>query len=218
MPLFAELTADGITGLERQMQAHGYRAGETIHRCGDPATSLFFLASGTAKLVRPSAQGHDVVLNILGPGEGCGTLGLLGQPVYPDSAVALTDSCVLVMSAGVLQDTMERHPRMALTVLDEVLHRLEQAEETIRRLSADNVRQRVAAALLFLADKLGDPQSEAIALAFPLTRSDLAALTGMTPETVSRVLSGLRDDGIVDTGRRRTTILDRHRLAAAAQG
>lgn len=218
MPLFAELTTDEVLGLEPQVLARGYRAGEPIHRCGDTAASLFVLAAGTAKLVRPSPRGQDVVLGILGPGEVCGTLGILGQPVYPDTAVALTDSCVLQIPAGVFQDALRRHPGLALTVLDEVLHRLEQAQETIRRLSADDVRQRVAAALLILADKLGDPQAEAVALELPLTRTDLAALTGMTPETVSRVMSRLRDDGIVDTGRRWTTILDRPRLSAAADG
>lgn len=217
MPLFAELTTAEIIGMEPQIHARGYRAGEFFYRHGENAASLFVVALGTTKLIRPSSHGQDVVLNILGPGEGCGTLGILGQPVYPDSAVALTDSCALEISAGVFKDAMERHPRLALTVLDEVLHRFEQSQETIRGLSVDNVRQRVAAALLVLADKLGDPQAGTIALRLPLTRTDLAALTGMTPETVSRVMSSLRDDGIVDTGRRWTTVLDRSRLAAAAE-
>ncbi|MCY1158193.1 MAG: Crp/Fnr family transcriptional regulator [Citricoccus sp.] len=207
-----------IIDLEPRVHARGYRAGELIYRCGENATSLFVVALGAVKLIRPSAHGQDVVLNILGPGEGCGTLGFSGRWVYPDSAVALTDSCALEMSAGVVRETMEQHPGLALTVLDEVLHRLEQAEETIRRLSADDVRQRVAAALLVLADKLGAPQAEGITLALPLTRTDLAALTGMTPETVSRVMSKLSNAGIIDTGRRRTTILDRPRLTAVAAG
>ncbi|PWF82722.1 Crp/Fnr family transcriptional regulator [Kocuria rosea] len=218
MPLFVELTTAEIIDLEPQVQARGYQAGELIYRCGENANSLFVMASGTAKLIRPSAHGQDVVLHILGPGEGCGTLGILGQPEYPDSAVALTDSCALEVPAAVFHEAIEHHPRLGLTALGEVLHRLEQAQETIRRLSADNARQRVAAALLILADKLGDPQAETIALELPLTRTDLAALTGMTPETVSRVMSKLRDDGIVDTGRRWTTILDRPRLSAATEG
>lgn len=218
MPLFDGLTMAEIFDLEAQVQARGYRAGEFIYRYGENATSLFVVASGTAKLIRPSVHGQEVMLNILGPGEGCGTLGILGQAVYPDSAVALTDACALEIPARAFQEAMGRQPRLALAVLDEVLHRLDQAQETIRRLSADNVEQRVAAALLVLADKLGDSQGEKIALEVPLTRTDLAALTGMTPETVSRVMSRLRDDGIVDTGRRWTTILDRSRLSAVAEG
>ncbi|GAA4690654.1 Crp/Fnr family transcriptional regulator [Kocuria gwangalliensis] len=218
VPLFMDLTTAEIMSLESHVQAHGYRGGELIYRQGENASSLFVMASGAAKLIRPSAHGQDVVLNILGPGEGCGTLGISGPPQYPDSAMALTDSCALEIPAAVFQEAIELHPRLGLTVLDEVLHRLEQAQETIRRLSADNARQRVAAALLVLADKLGDPRAETIILELPLTRTDLAALTGTTPETVSRVMSRLRDDSIVDTGRCWTTILDRPRLSAAAEG
>ncbi len=218
MPLFAALTATEIIDIEPRMQAHGYHAGELIYRFGENATSLFVLASGTAKLHRPSAHGQDVVTNILGPGESFGTLGILGEPTYADSAEAMAVSCALKISASVFRDVMDRHPRLALTVLDEVLHRFEQAQQTIRSLSADNVQQRIASALLTLADKLGDPKGETIGLEFPLTRADLAAMTGMTPETVSRVISRLREDGIVDTGRRWTAILDRPRLEAVAQG
>jgi CRP-like cAMP-binding protein len=100
--------------------------------------------------------------------------------------------------------------------LDEVLHRFEQAQQTIRRLSADSAQQRVAAALLGLVDKLGVAQDRALVLEVHLTRVDVAALTGLTPETVSRVMSRLRDAGIVDTGRLWTVILDRTRLAAEA--
>ncbi|WP_264669633.1 Crp/Fnr family transcriptional regulator [Arthrobacter sp. VKM Ac-2550] len=218
MPLFAALTAAEIRDIEPRTQARGYRAGETIYRAGDEAESLFVMASGTTKLLRPSAHGQDVVMNILGPGEGFGTLGILGEPTYADAAEAMAASCVLEISADVFKDVMERHPRLALTVLDEVLHRFEQAQQTIRSLSANNVRQRVAVALLALADKLGAPQGETLALELPLTRADLAALTGTTPETVSRVMSRLRDEGIIETGRRWTTVLNRTRLAAAAQG
>lgn len=122
-----------------------------VHRAGDIANSLFVVASGTVKLLRPSVHGQNVVTNILGPGEGFGTLGVLGDSTCPDTAEAMTVSCVLEVSSDVFNDVMGRYPRLALTVLDEVLHRFEQAQQTIRRLSADNAKQRVAAALLFTA-------------------------------------------------------------------
>lgn len=216
MPLFAELTCADIRDLEPLVRSRGYRAGEIVHRVGDMANSLFVVASGTVKLLRPSVHGQNVVTNVLGPGEGFGTLGILGESTYPDTAEAMKVSCVLEISSDIFGDVMGRYPRLALTVLDEVLHRFEQAQQTIRRLSADNAKQRVAAALLALVDKLGVAQDGAFALELPLSRVDLAALTGLTPETVSRVMSRLRDDGTVDTGRRWTVVLDRTRLAAEA--
>lgn len=214
--LFSELNSQELHDIERLVPSRGCHAGDTIYRTGDEATRLFVVASGTVKLLRPSAQGRDVVTNILGPGESFGTLGILDEPTYPDSAEAMTASCVLEISTDLLKYVMERHPRLALTVLDEVLQRLEQAQQTIRRLSADNAKQRVSAALLTLADKFGAARDESISLEIPLTRVDLSALTGLTPETVSRVVSRLSEEGIIVTGRRRTTVLDRMRLAAEA--
>lgn len=210
--MFAELTPADIRDIEPLVQSRGYCAGDLIYRVGDTANRLFVVASGTAKLLRPSVHGQDVVTDILGPGEGFGTLGFLGETTYPDSAEAMTVTCVLEISTDLFNEVMERYPRLARTALDEVLHRFEQAQQTIRRLSADNSKQRVAAALLSLADKFGVTQKGALVLELPLTRVDMAAFTGLTPETVSRVMSQLRDDGIVGAGRRWTVILDRARL------
>lgn len=218
IPLFAELTCADIRDLEPLVRSRGYCDGEVVHQAGDMANSLFVVASGTVKLLRPSVHGQNVVTNILGPGEGFGTLGVLGESTYPDTAEAMAVSCVLEISSDLFNDIMGRYPRLARTVLDEVLHRFEQAQQTIRRLSADNAKQRVAAVLLALADKLGVSRDGVLALKLPLTRVDVAALTGLTPETVSRVMSRLCDDGIVDTGRRWTVILDRDRLAAEEAG
>lgn len=216
MPLFAELTCADIRDLEPLVHSRGYRDGEKVHRAGDMANSLFIVASGTVKLLRTSEHGQNVLTNILGPGEGFGTLGILGESTYPDTAEAMAVSCVLEIASDHFNDILGRYPHLALTVLDEVLHRFEQAQQTIRRLSADSAQQRVAAALLGLVDKLGVAQDRALVLEVPLTRVDVAALTGLTPETVSRVMSRLRDAGIVDTGRLWTVILDRTRLAAEA--
>lgn len=216
MPLFAGLTQEDIRDIQPLVRSRGHHAGDMIYRTGDEANNLFLVASGTVKLLRTSARGQDVITNILGPGEGFGALGFLDEPTYPDSAEAMTVACVLEVSTDLFKEFTARYPRLTLTVLAEVLHRFEQAQQTIRRLSADNAKQRIAAALLSLADKLGAARDGSLALELPLTRVDVASLTGLTPETVSRVMSRLCDDGIVDTGRRWTIILNRSRLAAEA--
>ncbi|HWV26144.1 MAG TPA: helix-turn-helix domain-containing protein, partial [Aeromicrobium sp.] len=72
---------------------------------------------------------------------------------------------------------------------------------------------RVATALLRLADKLGkDRGAEGIVLEVPLSRADLAGLARSTPESVSRVMSRWKKEGIIDSGRRWTALLDVERL------
>src|SRR5699024_9914882 len=73
-PLFASLPADELIALEGRVSAPGYIAGERIYRAGDRAGSLFVVASGAVKLLRPSPRGDNAVVSVLGPGDSFGTL------------------------------------------------------------------------------------------------------------------------------------------------
>jgi len=116
------------------------------------------------------------------------------------------------------RDLLEEHPRVALRVLDDVAERLARSHSNAGRQATDTVAQRVAAILLRLADQLGQERTAGgTLLQVPLTRADLAGLSGSTPESVSRVMSRLRRDGIVDSGRRWTAVLDRARLEDVAR-
>jgi CRP/FNR family transcriptional regulator, nitrogen oxide reductase regulator len=213
---FAGLPAEEISVIDQRMRVRGYSEGEPIHRAGDPATHLSVLASGRVKLIRPTLDGQDVLVDVVTPGGLFGTLSTLGDPTYPDTAQALTVSCALRISAGDFRDVLRSYPVVALAVLDDLAHRLERVQQSVRRLSGGSVVQRVAATLLALADQLGQPHDHATVLQLPLTRADLAAMTGTTTESASRAVSRLRRDGIIDTGRRWTSILDRDRLASLA--
>jgi CRP-like cAMP-binding protein len=214
---FAGLPADQIAEIDRRMQVRGYTADEAIYQVGQPASTLFVLATGRVKLVRPALDGQDVLVDVVTPGGLFGTLSSLGEPSYPDTAQALTVSCALGISAEQFREVLRAHPGVALAVLDDLAGRLEQAHQSLRHRSGGSVEQRVAATLLALADKVGQPRDGATLLQLPLTRSDLAAMTGTTTESASRVISTLRREGILTTGRRWTAIIDRDRLAALAQ-
>lgn len=213
---FTGLGSDEIEAIDRRMSVQGYAEGEAIYSAGDDATHLFVLATGRVKLERPSLDGQDVLVDVVTPGGLFGTLSTLGDPQYSDRAEALTTSCALRMSAEDFRDVLAEHPTVALAVLDDLSHRLEHAHQMVRRLSGGTVEQRVAATLLTLADRLGEPRGDATLLQLPLTRADLASMTGSTTESVSRAMSRLRKAGVIDTGRRWTSVLDRERLSELA--
>lgn len=210
---FTGLDVDEIAAIEARMRVRGYAEGERIYHAGAHADHLFVLASGRVKLVRPTPDGQDVLVDIVTPGGLFGTLTTLGEPEFTDTAEALTVACALSISADDFRAVLRRHPSVALAVVDYLGHRLEETRQALRRLSGGTVEQRVAATLLTLADRLGEPRRGAVLLQLPLTRSDLAAMTGSTTESVSRAMSRLRKEGVIETGRRWTSIIDRDRLA-----
>lgn len=211
---FRGLGDDAIAEIDALMQVRGYPEGEHIYTVGDPAEHLYVLAEGKAKLSRPTESGRDVVVDIIGPGQLFGTVPALGQPGYPDSAEALTVSCVLRIKGTDLRAVMLRYPQVAVSVAGGLARQLEEARHTVKLLSGSSVEQRVASALVALAAKMGERSGDSTLIQVPLTRSDLAAMTGTTTESVSRVMSRLQRDGVIETGRRWTSILDLPALEA----
>jgi CRP/FNR family transcriptional regulator, nitrogen oxide reductase regulator len=216
---FAGLGEAELDSIDRRMVSLSWAAGDPLYFAEDPAQHLYVLAEGRVKIAQPTADGGEVITDLIVPGELFGTLGTLGQPVYPESAVALTTTCALRIDPESFRSVLTEHPQVTLRVLDDVAARFQRTRSRIGQQAGAPVAQRVASTLLELADTLGrDSAHRGTVLQIPLSRTDLAAMAGSTPESVSRVMSRMRKDGVVDSGRRWTSILDRERLEQIAQG
>ncbi|MPV38454.1 helix-turn-helix domain-containing protein [Georgenia subflava] len=220
VPYFTGLTQDQLADIDARMVSLSWAEGDPLYAAGEPAQHLYVLAAGRVKITQPTPGGHEVLTDVLTPGDLFGALGTLGEPVYGENAEALTTSCALRIDPAGFRAVLTEHPEVALRVLDDVAGRLARARSDVGQISTGTVAQRVATTLLRLADKLGQerPGGGGTLLQVPLSRTDLAAMTGSTPESVSRVMSRLRQEGVIDSGRRWTAILDRERLTAVVDG
>ena len=217
VPFFASLTPAELAQVNTHFHETGYGPGEAVYFAGDPTARLYVVARGKVKLSRPTLGGQDVILDILAPGDFFGSLDLLGDAHYPDTAQAQTQVCVLGVDAPSFQTILLRYPAVALAVLQATTRRLQAAHETIRQLSAYPVERRIAAVLVKLAEKLGAPSPEGLLIQVPLARQELADMTGTTVETASRVISQFQKAGLIRTGRRWLAVADPAGLAAAAR-
>jgi CRP-like cAMP-binding protein len=218
VPFFADLSHTQIAEINRVFMAEGYSADETIYVAGDAANRLYVVATGKVKLLRHTLVGQDVLLDILAPGEFFGSLAALGTEAYPDTAQAQTGCCVLSIAGDEFQNILQHYPMVALRVLTLIAERLKAAHETIRQLSAHSAEQRIAAILLKLAEKVGEAGEKGILIQMPLSRQDIAALTGTTSETASRILSQFRKEKLINSGRQWIAVTDQEGLAALAEG
>lgn len=212
IPFFAGLSAADLHDINRLYVSQGYAPGETIYFAGDPATRLYVIAAGKVKVIRHSLGGQEVMLDILSTGECFGNLAVLGRETHLDTAQAQTTTCVLTISGDDFQTILLRYPHVALAALRITAARLKDAQDMIQQLSAHPAEQRIAAMLLKLSEKVGEPQKDGVLIQMPLSRQDLADLTGTTPETASRVMSQFRQAKLIRTGRQWVSILDRQRL------
>ncbi|MEE6294685.1 Crp/Fnr family transcriptional regulator [Georgenia wangjunii] len=215
VPLLAGLSRDELVDIDERMVSLSWAEDDAIYTAGQPAEHLYVLAAGRAKASRPTPGGHDVVVDLLAPGDLFGGLQALGQPVYPETVRAMSTTCALRIDTRAFRDVLTEHPQVALRVLDDTSALLAQARTGLTQQSTATVAQRVATTLLRLAEKFGQERTGGGTLIqLPLTRADLAGMTGSTSESVSRVMSQLRKAGIIDSGRRWTSIVDHDRLAA----
>ncbi|WP_343925730.1 Crp/Fnr family transcriptional regulator [Rhodoglobus aureus] len=218
VPLFAGLSELALDGIDHRMVSLSYAEGDRLYSAGDPANYLYVVAAGQVKTLQPALNGNDSILDILAPGEFLGGLTVLGRPVYGETAMALVTTCALRIGTDAFREVLLEYPEIALRALDDVTALLQEARSDTSQRATSTVAQRVATTLLQLAGKFGQHggSGDGTLIQLPLSRADLAAMTGSTPESVSRVMSQLRKDGVVDTGRRWTSILDHNKLTAIA--
>lgn len=216
VPFFAGLDHADIVELDRRCRIEDFDTGQAVIHAGQPARRLYVVATGTAKVVRPTLEGTEVLLDIARPGDFFGALPSLGAETYADSVWALTALCVLSLDAAAFEEILDEHPSVARAGVRVMAQRLAQAQDQLHALAAATSEQRVAAALVMLADRVGVPRPSGLLLDLPLSRDDLAALTGTASETVSRVLSRFQRDGLIDSGRRWIELRDRPALETLA--
>lgn len=216
-PFFRQLDAAEVEQVATSFRQAHFAAGDSIHHAGEEATRLSIVAAGRVKLVRPTTDGQDVLLDILGAGDYFGSLADLGDATYREDATAHTDCCVLSTTAGEFRRLLERYPVVGLATLGMVSERLRDAHGVIEQISTQPVEKRVAATLLKLVERAARDDGGRLLIDMPLSRQDLADMTGAQVETVSRVMSDFRRRGLVESGRNWIAVLDAEELAVVAE-
>lgn len=202
-----------IVDLGRSVHA---AAGEFFFREDEAAEHFFVLTSGRVKLTQLTPEGHQIVLRVIGPGEAFGGVGAFGEPAYPISAEAADRSTALAWTSAAMRHLFETENPMALNALRFVSSRLHDLQRRHRQAMTERVERRVARAVLRLVQDAGRRVESGMEISFPISRQDLAEMTGTTPYTVSRLLSAWEERGIIRSGRQHIVLIDPPALAAIA--
>lgn len=217
LPFFSHLSPAAIVEINCLFEDHDFAAEQAIYFEGDPGENLYLVASGKVKLIRHGLSGREVLLDILQGGEYFGHLAIGNQQGYVETAIAQTDCCILQISARNFENVLNRYPEVTMKVLKAVGQRLEESQEIIKQLSVYTVEERIAAALIRVAKKLGEQKQTGMLIQIPFSRQNLAAMTGTTVETVSRVMSRFSADGLISTGRKWVVLKDLKSLEQIAE-
>jgi CRP/FNR family cyclic AMP-dependent transcriptional regulator len=214
VPVFSSLSDQEFGFLTARLVQRQFSAGELIFGEGEPCAGLYVVQTGNVRIFKSSAGGREQVLAIDGPGSSIAELPVFDGGNYPASAQAVTDCVLAFFSKQDFQALCLQHPQVALKVLRVVGARLRRLVGIIEELSFTTVRHRLIALLVRLGKAEGDRDADAITLTLPVNNSELAAQIGTVRELVSRNLSRLQAEGLIQTDGRKVVIASLRKLQA----
>ncbi len=184
----------------------------------EEASRAYLVLEGQTKLLQTTAGGHQIVLGYVVPGQVFGVIAVLEEASYPLSAQALGKCRALSWERDALYQLLTRHPRLGLNIMRIMAGKIYQFQKRLQEMATQQVEQRIARTILRLAAQVGRKVEEGVLLDMPLSRQDLAEMTGTTLYTVSRVLKDWQKRGLVEPGRMNILIRQPHGLVIIAEG
>jgi CRP-like cAMP-binding protein len=191
--------------------------GEFFFHQGEPAEHFYVIIEGQVRLSQLTAEGHQVIIHFMGPGDGMGIIVALSGTPFPLSAEVVTDCYALKWDYDTTIKLMANSPKLAMNGLRLVGRRFQELQERYLELSTERVERRVARAMLRLARQTGKRVDKGVLLDIQISRRDLGEMTGTTLYTVSRIMSGWEQGGLIETGRERIIIVQPHALVSIAE-
>ena len=218
LPMFAGLSAAGQDELLREARSIRYPKGTAVFDQGADADRFFLLLHGHLRVEKTTPQGQQAVVRYVSAGELFGVAQALNLRHYPATAVAAVDSIALTWPSSSWNRLITKYPNLASAALQTVGSRLQDTQARVIELSNEQVEQRLANTLLRLAKQAGRKVDGGVEIDFPISRRDVAEMTGTTLHTVSRILSAWESRGLVKGSRQRIVLRDAVGLRTLARG
>jgi len=209
VPVFAGLSPDDQHRVEVLARPTHLHAGETAYSADDDVSQLMVLHTGRLKIFRLSADGSEQLVRVLLPGEFTGEPSVFAGQRPDGYATALDESQLCVFRHDDLEALITQHPDIGLRKLDAVSERLSDTEHRLSSLTSRGVEGRLADYLLGLPSTWRD---RIATVTLPLAKKDVAALLDTTPESFSRALKSLADQGLIVVGAGRSVSITQPEL------
>ncbi len=193
VPLFSVLEPSQLELLARVVFRRPMAKGRAVFSAGEMSQSLYLILSGRTKVQMSDAEGKEVILAVLGPGEFFGEMALIDE--QPRSATVVTlEACeFLTINKEDFHACLAKNAEMAMLIMRGLVKRLREADRKIESLALLDVYGRVARVLLEFSEIEGHQR----VLRDKLPRQDVAKMIGASREMVSRVMKGLETDGFI---------------------
>ncbi len=212
-PLFDGLPPDQLEKVACIALPKDFKKDALIFSDGQDADGFYVVAQGRIKVFKLSSEGKEQILHIFGPGEPVGEVPVFSGGVFPANAVPLEKSRLLFFPKKAFVRLLEENTPLVLNMLAILSRRLRQFTVQVENLSLKEVPGRLAGYLLFLAQEQNNRQHVELSI----SKGQLASLLGTIPETLSRILSKMKDAGLIGVNGSSISLLDTEGLEMLAE-
>ena len=206
VPIFSDLSDSDLKKISKKMISRLYEKGKMILLEQSQGETFFIIISGVVKVTRLSDDGREVILAILGESDFFGEMSLLDGEGRSANIVANEQSEVVTLSRSDFLDCLQKYPKIAIALLEELAVRLRKSDQHIESLSLSDSEQRIGITLIRLAEELGTIKQGDVNIKNLPYQQDIANMAGTSRETVSRTLKLLETKNLLKRDGRNLTI------------
>lgn len=196
--IFSILEDQQQKALTKSIIHRTFKKGSIIFAEGDISDKFYLITQGKVKLSKYTRDGYEQLLYILAEGDYLGDLSLLKKSKSACSAEAIEDTTVCILTKDDFDNTLKTTPALAIKIMELLHDRIINLEYLLQTLGMKEVESKLTGLLLGFIKDFGTPSKEGIVLDLPLSREDIGNHIGASRETVSRKLSVMQDEGILE--------------------
>jgi CRP-like cAMP-binding protein len=215
--LFAGLSPAELKEISRTLPMQTCRVGGLVTSPDDDDERLYVVKRGRVRLYRLTPDGKQLTLEILDKGRIVGRMAWLGQQLTDAYAEAIEDALICSFTPRELQRLIDRFPSVGVNIIRYLSGRLAASEREREVMAFRSVEQRLAARLLELSERFGQPTEGGTAIDARLTQQELADMIGTSRETLATTVASLRERRVLDMHNQRVVILDLPRVRELAE-
>jgi len=194
--------------LSKERKVRSVKRKQVIYYEGDSVAGIYLVVSGSVKTFKMTEDGRELLTGIYGANEYCGVAALLSGENYRETAEANEDTTLCMVPKDMIEELIGKYPDVAANFIKLLANNVLDKEEQLMQLAYHSVRKRMADLLLSLKEKCGSPDLSIL----NISRSNLAGMTGIATETVSRILGDFKDCGLISRIGNQIIILNSDKL------
>lgn len=203
------LDGEDLKILNQHKVCNVYEPGQVVFYEGAPCLGIYCIEGGSIALKKTDGNGGAVVVGIRGEGATLGYTAYFAGREHTSSAEALERTQICFVEKTAVRTLLERNPSLGFRFLNRVSEQLADSEDERVRALTLPLRARLAHLLLVFKDRSSTVDDEGtLTIELPLSRRDIAAMVGARPESLSRVLRDLENDGVATFDRRQAVVPD----------